>query len=264
MSKINKNDLQVVLLAGGLGTRLAEETRLIPKPMVTIGIQPILWHIMKNYSHYGFNNFIICGGYRINSIIEFFVNYRQHTSDISVDIGRNEVTCLSEPTEDWKVTIIDTGEYTQTGGRLKRIQKYLHPDQPFCMTYGDGVANVDLRKIVSFHEEQRNEATLTAVRPPARFGSTIIVDGKVKKFSEKPLTGEGHINGGFFVLNHSIFDLIEADNTIWEHGPLETLAKQGRLGAYIHNDFWHPMDTLRDRRYLEKLWDSGDAPWKSW
>jgi glucose-1-phosphate cytidylyltransferase len=258
------NGMQVVLLAGGLGTRLAEETDRIPKPMVTIGLQPILWHIMKIYSSFGLKDFVICGGYRISSIAEYFVNYRRHTSNLRIDIARNEITYLHESPEDWKVTIIDTGETTMTGGRLKRVREYLKPDQPFCMTYGDGVSDVDIGRLVAFHQDKRCEATLTAVRPPARFGSTIIQDGRVTEFSEKPVAGEGHINGGFFVLNHSVFDLIEGDQTVWEHEPLETLAARGKLGAFVHDGFWQPMDTLRDRRHLEQLWESGKAPWKRW
>ncbi len=256
--------MQVVVLAGGLGTRLAEETDRIPKPMVSIGPQPILWHIMKSYAHCGLTDFIICGGYRIEAIIEYFVNYRLHTSDISIDTGSNKISYLNDATENWKVTIINTGESTQTGGRLKRVRDHLTPGQPFCMTYGDGVSDVDVADVIAFHKERDFEATLTAVRPPARFGATIIEDGRVMKFSEKPISGEGHINGGFFVLNHSVFDLIEDDETIWERGPLETLTQRGQLGAYIHDGFWQPMDTLRDRRYLEQLWQSGQAPWKRW
>lgn len=257
-------DMQVVLLAGGLGTRLAEETDRLPKPMVTIGSNPILWHIMKSYSSYGFNEFIICGGYRISAIIEYFVNYRLHNSNIAIDIGRNEVAYLNSTSEQWKVTVIDTGEHTQTGGRLRRIRQFLRPDKPFCMTYGDGLSDVDLSAVVDFHLNRGFEATLTAVRPPARFGSTAIEDGRVVKFSEKPVSGEDHINGGFFVLNPSVLDLIQSDDTIWERGPLETLADRRSLGAYVHDGFWQPMDTLRDRRYLEHLWESGDAPWKRW
>jgi len=258
------NKMQVVLLAGGLGTRLAEETNLIPKPMVSIGSQPILWHIMKMYSHYGFNDFIICGGYKVSVIIEYFANYRCHTSDVSINIRDNKITFLNDASEDWNVTIVDTGIETQTGGRIKKIRKYIKPDQPFCMTYGDGVSNVNLNDVVSFHQAHNYLATLTAVRPPARFGSTIIKEGKVLQFSEKPVSGEGYINGGFFVLNYDVLELIEADDTIWEHGPLETLADQGNLGAFVHDGFWQPMDTLRDRRHLEKLWDSNKAPWKHW
>ena len=256
--------MQVVLLAGGLGTRLAEETDRIPKPMVRIGSQPILWHIMKTYAHCGLKHFIICGGYKIDAIIEYFINYRIHTSDLSVDIERNEIRYLSDSSENWKVTIINTGEQTQTGGRLKRVSQYLTPGQPFCMTYGDGVSDVDVIDVIEFHRKHGFEATLTAVRPPARFGSTVIENNRVVEFSEKPVSGEGHINGGFFVLNHSVLDLIEEDSTIWERAPLETLAQRGELGAFIHNGFWQPMDTLRDRRYLEQLWDSGQAPWKKW
>lgn len=261
---MNPGSMQVVLLAGGLGTRLAEETDRIPKPMVTIGTQPILWHIMKLYASFGFRDFVICGGYRIGSITEYFVNYRQHTSNLSIDIGRNEVSYLNESPEDWKVTIIDTGATTMTGGRLKRIRPYLKPGQPFCMTYGDGLADVDIGRLVAYHQEKGCEATLTAVRPPARFGATIIEDGRVTKFSEKPVSGEGHINGGFFVLNPSVFDLIDGDQTTWEQEPLETLAARGQLGAFVHDGFWQPMDTLRDRRMLEQLWESGAAPWKRW
>jgi glucose-1-phosphate cytidylyltransferase len=257
-------DMQVVILAGGLGTRLAEETDRIPKPMVTIGQQPIHWHIMKLYASYGVREFVICGGYRISSIIEYFVNYRQHTGNLCIDIARNELTYLNESPEDWKVTIIDTGQDTLTGGRLKRVRQYLTPDQPFCMTYGDGLSNVDIGRLVAHHREMGCDATLTAVRPPARFGATVIQDGRVTKFSEKPVAGEGHINGGFFVLNHAVFDLIEGDQTTWEQEPLETLAARGKLAAFVHNGFWHPMDTLRDRRALEQMWDSGEAPWKRW
>lgn len=257
-------NIQVVLLAGGLGTRLAEETDRLPKPMVSIGSKPILWHIMKSYACSGMNEFIICGGYKIDAIIEYFVNYRLHTSNLTIDIGSNEVSYLKESGENWKVTIIDTGERTETGGRLKRIREYLRPDQPFCMTYGDGVSNVDLAEVVAFHKRRGFEATLTAVRPPARFGATVIEDGRVVRFSEKPVSAEGHINGGFFVLNHSVFDLIQSDDTIWERGPLETLAERGQLGAYVHDGFWQPMDTLRDRRFLEQLWNTGQAPWKRW
>lgn len=257
-------DMQAVILAGGLGTRLAEETDRIPKPMVTIGSQPILWHVMKIYSSFGVKDFVICGGYRIGAINEYFVNYRQHTSNLRIDIARNEVSYLDESPEDWRVTIIDTGAETMTGGRLKRVREYLAPDRPFFMTYGDGVADVDLGRLLAHHREMRCEATLTAVRPPARFGATLIENGRVTRFSEKPISGEGHINGGFFVLNPSVLDLVAGDATVWEQEPLEMLAARGQLGAYVHDGFWHPMDTLRDRRQLEQLWESGAAPWKKW
>lgn len=256
--------MQVVVLAGGLGTRLAEETDRLPKPMVRVGPRPILWHIMKCYAHCGLTDFIICGGYRIEAIIEYFVNYRLHTSDIRVNTGSSEVSYLSDAAENWNVTIVNTGKGTETGGRLKRIRDFLDPAQPFCMTYGDGLSDVDIGDVIAFHNQRKFEATLTAVRPPARFGATIIEDGHVTEFSEKPLSREGHINGGFFVLSHSVFDLIEGDETIWERGPLETLTQRRTLGAYIHNGFWQPMDTLRERRYLEELWISGEAPWKRW
>jgi glucose-1-phosphate cytidylyltransferase len=258
------NNTQVVLLAGGLGTRLSEETDRIPKPMVSIGSNPILWHIMKCYAHFGFNDFIICGGYKINAIIEYFVNYRLHTSNLRVDMGTNQVTYLNDAPETWKVTIINTGEQTQTGGRLRRVREHLTPGQPFCMTYGDGLSDVNLAEVFDFHRRRGFEATLTAVRPTARFGSTEITDGRITKFSEKPVSGEGHINGGFFVLNHSVLDLIDGDDTVWERGPLETLAERGTLGAYVHDGFWQPMDTLRERRNLEDIWHSGKAPWKLW
>jgi glucose-1-phosphate cytidylyltransferase len=256
--------MQVVILAGGLGTRLAEETDRVPKPMVPIGSQPILWHIMKIYERCGLNRFVICGGYRIQSIVEYFVNYRLHTNDISIDIGRNELTYLNDKAEKWQVTIVNTGERTQTGGRLLRVRDYLDADGPFCVTYGDGVADVNVGSVIAFHRARGFEATLTAVRPPARFGATKIENGRVLEFSEKPLLGEGHINGGFFVFNRSVLDLIEDDDTVLERGPLETLAARGTLGAYVHDGFWQPMDTLRDRRQLEELWNSGSAPWKWW
>jgi glucose-1-phosphate cytidylyltransferase len=257
-------NLQAVLLAGGLGTRLSEETDKIPKPMVSIGGRPILWHIMKMYTSHNIRNFIICGGYKIDSIIEYFVNFRQHTSNLVIDTSKNEISYLNDSPEDWKITIINTGELTQTGGRLKRIQEYLIPNQPFLMTYGDGVSNVDITKLINFHNMGNFEATMTVVIPKARFGSVDLKDGKVIRFREKSVSEESYINGGFFVLNHSIFNLIENDQTVWEHSPLETLADQLKLGAYTHNGFWQPMDTLRDKRELELLWNSDNAPWKTW
>jgi len=255
--------MQVVILAGGYGTRLAEETDRIPKPMVSIGSKPILWHIMKSYSKYGLNDFVICAGYKATAIIEYFTNYQLHNSDLTVDLEKNEVTFLRPPSEKWKVSVIDTALNVETGGRLLRVRDYITPGQPFCMTYGDGVCDVNIKAIIDFHKKSGFEATLTAVRPPSRFGSLEIkTDGRVSSFSEKPISGESYINGGFFVLEHSVFDLIEGDHVSWEYGPLETLAQSGKLGAYIHNGFWHPMDTLRDRRYLEQLWDTDKAPWK--
>lgn len=256
--------MKVVILAGGLGTRLAEETDRIPKPMVTIGERPVLWHIMKLYSHHGFNDFVICAGYKAGVIIEYFANYRLHNSNIVVDLARNAVTPLSEPHENWKVSVIQTGEKTETGGRLLRVRDYLTPGEPFCMTYGDGVSDVDIPATIKFHQQRGFRATLTAVRPPPRFGAPVIKDGRVTKFSEKSTSNEAPINGGFFVLDPSVFDLIEGDRTVWEHEPLQILTQQAKLGAYVHDGFWHPMDTLRDRRYLEQLWAAGSAPWKVW
>lgn len=256
--------MKVVILAGGLGTRLAEETDRIPKPMISIGNKPILWHIMKLYSHYGLNDFIICAGYKSGTIIEYFANYRLHNSNLSIDLEQDRITCLREPRESWKVSIIDTGDKVETGGRIRRIRDYITKDETFCLTYGDGLSNVNIKDVIEFHKKGRFEATLTAVRPPSRFGTVEIQSGRVQSFSEKPLAGESFINGGFFVLEHSIFDLIEGDHTIWERAPLETLTREGQLGAYQHHGFWHPMDTLRDRRYLEDLWAANEAPWKKW
>jgi glucose-1-phosphate cytidylyltransferase len=256
--------MKAVILAGGLGTRLSEETDRIPKPMVTIGNWPILWHIMKVYSKYGVTDFVICAGYKAHTIVEFFANYREHHSNVTIDLATNKVTCLSEAAEPWKITIIDTGEGTETGGRIKRVRDHLDTHEPFCLTYGDGIADIDVSALIAFHEQHKFDATLTAVKPPPRFGAAIIKNNRVTHFSEKPSAGEGYISGGFFVVNPSAIDLIEGDTTIWERGPLETLAKKGKLGAFTHDGFWRPMDTLRDRRALEDLWASGKAPWKWW
>lgn len=254
--------MKVVILAGGYGTRLAEETDRIPKPMVTIGSKPILWHIMKSYSNHGLNEFIICAGYKASIIIEYFVNYQLHNSDITVDLEKNEITFLRPCSENWKISVIDTALNVETGGRLRRVRDYLTPGETFCMTYGDGVCDVNIKNVIEFHKKREYRATLTAVRPPSRFGSLEINDGQVTSFSEKPISGESYINGGYFVLEHSVLDLIEDDNVSWEYGPLEVLAQKRELGAFIHNGFWHPMDTLRDRRYLEQLWNTDKAPWK--
>jgi glucose-1-phosphate cytidylyltransferase len=256
--------MKVVILAGGLGTRLAEETDRIPKPMVTIGEKPVLWHIMKHYAQHGLNEFIICAGYKASVIIEYFANYRLHNSNITVDLARNVVTPLSEPHETWKVSVIQTGEGTETGGRLLRVADHLTPGEPFLLTYGDGVSDVDVGATIRFHQQRSFRATMTAVRPPPRFGAPIIEDGRVTRFSEKTISNEAPINGGFFVLEHSVLELIGGDRTVWEHEPLQIMTKEGQLGAYLHDGFWHPMDTLRDRRYLEQLWASGTAPWKTW
>jgi glucose-1-phosphate cytidylyltransferase len=256
--------MKAVILAGGLGTRLAEETDRIPKPMVTIGPYPILWHIMKTYEVAGIRDFIICAGYKAQLIIEYFVNYRLHNSSVRIDLKTGNVTCLSEPKEAWSVTIVDTGEATMTGGRIKRVAPLLADGEPFCMTYGDGLIDLNLREVIGFHMACGRKATMTAVRAPARFGAAEIVDGLVRKFVEKPLGGEGRINGGYFVLEKSALDSIAGDETMWEREPLEALAAEGELVAYEHNGFWQPMDTLRDRRQLEELWESGNAPWKRW
>jgi glucose-1-phosphate cytidylyltransferase len=254
--------MKAVILAGGLGTRIAEESAAKPKPMIEIGGKPILWHIMKIYSHHGVNDFIICCGYKGYLIKEYFANYLLHTSDITIDISKNSIELHQKKAEPWKVTLIDTGESTQTGGRLKRIRNYISDD--FCMTYGDGVGSLNLTALLQFHKSHGKLATMTAVKPPGRFGALDLESTKVKSFQEKPQGDGAWINGGFCVLKPEIFDLIESDDTIWERQPLEQLASQGQLMAYLHNDFWHPMDTLRDRNYLEGLWLSNAAPWRVW
>lgn len=255
--------MKAVILAGGLGTRLAEETSTKPKPMVEIGSKPILWHIMKIYSAHGINEFIICLGYKGYVIKEYFANYFLHMSDVEFDLRRNSMEALQASVEPWRVRLIDTGEDTQTGGRLRRVRDYLD-DVDFCLTYGDGVGNVDITKSIEFHRNKRTLATVTAVRPPARFGALSLESDRVVRFHEKPDNGNGWINGGFFVLNRKVIDYIECDETIWEHGPLERIARDGELSAYHHDGFWQPMDTLRDLRHLESLWDSGNAPWNVW
>ncbi len=255
--------MKAVILAGGLGTRLSEETHIKPKPMVEIGGKPILWHIMKIYSHYGINEFIICLGYKGYVIKEYFANYFLHQSDVTFDLNDNKASIHNNYAEPWKVTLVDTGEHTMTGGRLKRVQSYVG-DEAFCFTYGDGVTNADIAETIAFHKGQQTLATVTAVSPPGRFGSMHIEDHKVKHFVEKPQSGAGWINGGYFVLEPGVFDLIEGDSSIWEVGPLEKLSKSGQLSSYEHTGFWQPMDTLRDKMKLEELWESGQAPWKVW
>ena len=256
--------MQAVILAGGFGSRLSEETDFIPKPMVTIGSKPILWHIMKSFEHYGVKDFIICGGYKYNFIVEFFINYRLHNSNISVDIGADQITYLNKSLEDWRVTIINTGEKTMTGGRLKRIREYLNDDKPFFMTYGDGLSNVRLDKVLETHLDGNYDVTLTAAKPPARFGSVELQKNIVTSFNEKNTVNEGYVNGGFFVLNPSVLELINNDETSWEYDSLVSISERKKLGAHVHDGFWQPMDTLRDRRYLEDLWSKGEAPWKVW
>lgn len=256
--------MKVVLLAGGLGSRISEETHLRPKPMIEIGGQPILWHIMMLYSHYGFNEFIICLGYKGYFIKEYFANFVLHRSDVTVDLAENRISFdRKEEVPPWRVTLVDTGAETMTGGRLKRIGHLLR-DEPFCMTYGDGVADVDIGALVEFHRSHGLEATLTAVAPPGRYGATVLNGDRVQRFEEKPAGDGGQINGGFFVLNPSVLDRIAGDAMPWEAEPLSGLAADGQLAAFVHDGFWQAMDTLRDKKQLEALWASGSPPWKIW
>lgn len=256
--------MKVVLLAGGLGSRISEETHLRPKPMIEIGGQPILWHIMMLYSHYGFNEFIICLGYKGYFIKEYFANFVLHRSDVTVDLAENRISFdRKEEVPPWHVTLVDTGAETMTGGRLKRIGHLLR-DEPFCMTYGDGVADVDIGALVDFHRSHGLEATLTAVAPPGRYGATVLDGDRVQRFEEKPAGDGGQINGGFFVLNPSVLDRIAGDAMPWEAEPLSGLAADGQLAAFVHDGFWQAMDTLRDKKQLEALWASGSPPWKIW
>lgn len=256
--------MKVVILAGGLGTRISEETDLKPKPMITIGGKPILWHIMKIYSYYGFSEFIICCGYKGYIIKEYFANYFLHMSDVTFDMSNNRMTIHNQNAEPWKVTLVDTGENTQTGGRLKYIENFVKNDEFFCLTYGDGVSNINITELIKFHKAQKTKATLTSVIPPGRFGAVDIQLNKVKSFREKPAGDGSMINGGFFVLSPSIIDYISNSQTSLEREPLERLSDEGTLSAYQHKGFWHSMDTLRDKIYLEELWTSGKAPWKVW
>jgi glucose-1-phosphate cytidylyltransferase len=254
--------MKVVILAGGLGSRLSEETTVRPKPMVELGGKPVLWHIMKTYSHYGLNDFVICLGYKGYVIKEYFANYFMHMSDITINLHNNELKVHQSMSEPWTVTLVDTGETTMTGGRLKRVRQ--HIDGTFCFTYGDGLSDVNITNLLAFHREQGTQATLTAVQPPGRFGVIDFKEEKISAFQEKPSGQGGWINGGFFVLEPEVLDTIEGDSTAWEREPLEHLAQAGQLSAYKHDGFWQPMDTLRDRTYLESLWSSGQAPWKVW
>ncbi|WP_025897855.1 glucose-1-phosphate cytidylyltransferase [Sneathiella glossodoripedis] len=256
--------MKAVILAGGLGTRISEESHLRPKPMIEIGGKPILWHIMKIYAHHGITDFIICLGYRSYVVKEYFANYVLHRSDVTIDLGNNEITYHNEKAEPWRVTLVETGADTMTGGRLKRAANHLTPNETFCMTYGDGVADVDITASIAFHKEQKREATLTAVSPPGRFGATIIENNSVTKFTEKPAGDNALINGGFFVLEPSVINRISGDEMPWEQDPLTSLARDGQLSAYQHHGFWQPMDTLREKNYLEDLWSSGKAPWRVW
>lgn len=254
--------MKAVILAGGFGTRISEETYLKPKPMVEIGGFPILWHLMKIYSAHNINEFVICLGYRGYIIKEYFANYFMHTSDVTIDIQNNRTEIHRVKAEPWKVTLVDTGEKTMTGGRVKRIKKYI--DGTFCLTYGDGLTNADILSCINFHKKNNFKATLTAVQPPGRFGHLGMEKNKVVKFREKIRSDSGWINGGFFVFEPDIFDYIEGDTTVLEEKPLESLTKEGKLGSFKHSGFWQPMDTLRDKNLLEDLWVSGNPPWKIW
>ncbi len=256
--------MKTVILAGGLGTRISEESHLRPKPMIEVGGRPLLWHIMKLYSHFGLHDFIICAGYRGYMIKEYFANYVLHASDVTIDMRSNEIIYHKGDAEPWRVTVADTGEHTQTGGRLKRIADHLDLEEPFCMTYGDGVSDVDISALIGFHQRMGVEATVTAVHPPGRFGALDVGGSKVSAFNEKPLGDGGMISGGFFVLNPGVINRIADDATIWEKGPLEGLAREGQLAAFRHNGFWQAMDTLRDKQLLERLWTEGSPPWKIW
>ncbi len=256
--------MKAVILAGGMGTRLAEETQARPKPMVEVGGHPILWHIMKSYSAHGVDEFIVCCGYRGYMIKEYFANYFLHMSDVTFDMSDNQMEVHERHAEPWRVTLVDTGGDTQTGGRLRRVADYLEDGEPFCCTYGDGLADVDITASVEFHREHGRLATVTAVQPPGRFGALVVDDEVVTGFAEKPRGDGGRINGGFFVLDPDCLNLIDGNTTKWEEEPLSLLAERDQLRAFHHDGFWQPMDTLRDRTYLEELWASGSPPWRVW
>jgi glucose-1-phosphate cytidylyltransferase len=255
--------MKAVILAGGLGTRISEETTVRPKPMIEIGGMPVVWHILKIYSHHGVNDFIICLGYKGYMIKEYFANYFLHRSDVTIDLSTNTLEVHHKHAEPWRITLVDTGEQTQTGGRLKRVMDYLD-DGTFCFTYGDGLADVDITSELAFHRAKGTLATMCAVQPPGRFGAIDIQGHRITRFEEKPSGDGSWINGGFFVLEPGALRHIQGDDTIWERGPLESLARDGQLSGYIHNGFWQPMDTLRDKVKLEDLWQTGKAPWKVW
>ena len=256
--------MKAVILAGGLGTRISEETHTKPKPMIEVGGKPILWHIMKMYSAHGVNDFIICCGYKGYLIKEYFANYFLHMSDVTFDMLDNKMTVHHQKAESWKVTLVDTGETTMTGGRLRRVREYIKDEDSFCFTYGDGVSDVDIRATIKFHQESGKLATVTAVQPPGRYGALEIIDNEVTGFIEKPRGDGGLINGGFFVLSPKCINLIEDDSVSWESEPLQYLANNNEMAAFKHHGFWQPMDTLREKNLLEELWESGKAPWRIW
>ena len=255
--------MKAVILAGGMGTRISEESAARPKPMIEIGGRPILWHILKIYSSHGINDFVICLGYKGYIIKEYFANYFLHMSNVTFDMANNRMDVHQNNTEPWKITLVDTGEQTMTGGRLKRVRSYLG-DEDFCFTYGDGLGDINITELIKFHQAHGQSATLTATQPPGRFGALKLNGNQVAGFQEKPQGDGGWINGGFFVLSPKVIDRIDGDDSVWEQEPMETLAHDGQMSAYLHHGFWQPMDTLRDKLQLEQLWASGKAPWKSW
>ncbi|HEY2955089.1 MAG TPA: glucose-1-phosphate cytidylyltransferase [Candidatus Eisenbacteria bacterium] len=255
--------MKAVILAGGLGTRISEESHLRPKPMIEIGGKPLLWHILKGYGAQGIHEFVVCLGYRGYMIKEYFANYFLHSSDVTFDLARNKVEVHQNSAEAWRVTLVDTGVDTMTGGRLRRVRSFVG-DEPFCFTYGDGVSDVDLKALIEFHRRSGSKATLTAVQPAGRFGALALKDDRVNLFEEKPAGDRAWVNGGFFVLSPAVFDYLEGDHTVWEREPLERLSREGQLTAYRHRGFWLAMDTVRDKNQLEDLWNSGRAPWKVW
>ena len=255
--------MKAVILAGGMGTRISEESAARPKPMIEIGGRPILWHILKIYSSHGINDFVICLGYKGYIIKEYFANYFLHMSNVTFDMANNRMDVHQNNTEPWKITLVDTGEQTMTGGRLKRVRSYLG-DEDFCFTYGDGLGDINITELIKFHQAHGQSATLTATQPPGRFGALKLNGNQVAGFQEKPQGDGGWINGGFFVLSPKVIDRIDGDDSVWEQEPMETLAHDGQMSAYLHHGFWQPMDTLRDKLQLEQLWASGKAPWKTW